>query len=77
VPLSPSFRAAAGSDQSARLRGATAGDDYQLLFTSALPLPPVGVSVTRIGHMMRGAGLKLHDGDSEIRLPDTLGWLHA
>lgn len=77
VPLSPSFRAVAGGDRSARLRGATAGDDYQLLFTSALPLPPVGVSVTRIGHMMRGAGLKLTDGDGEIRLPDRLGWLHA
>ncbi len=77
VPLSPSYCAVAGEDRAARMRGATAGDDYQLLFTSALPRPTIGVRVTRIGHMARGVGLHLHDSDGQIELPDTLGWLHG
>lgn len=77
VPLSASFCAVAGEGRAARLRGATAGDDYQLLFASALPRPTIGVRVTRIGHMARGKGLHLHDSDGQIELPDTLGWLHG
>jgi thiamine-monophosphate kinase len=49
VPLSEAFHRAKGADRAARLFAATAGDDYQLLFTSSLPLPPVDCSVTRIG----------------------------
>lgn len=77
IPLSPSFKARAGEGQAARLRAVTAGDDYQLLFTSALPLPTVDVPVTRIGHMARGKGLRLYDGDGDVELPEKLGWLHC
>jgi thiamine-monophosphate kinase len=48
VPLSVGARAVAGDSRDARLAAATAGDDYQLLFTSALPLPPLACPVTRI-----------------------------
>ena len=77
VPLSPAFRQNAGETREARLRAATAGDDYQLLFTSALPLPPLPVPVTRIGKMMAGEGLILTDHDGPVPLPEKLGWLHG
>jgi thiamine-monophosphate kinase len=77
VPLSPAFREYAGETRAARLRAATAGDDYQLLFTSALPLPPLPVPVTRIGRMVAGEGLMLADRDGAVPLPEKLGWLHG
>ena len=77
VPLSPALRAVAGDDRAARIAAATAGDDYQLLFTSALPLPPLPVPVTRIGRMARGKGLLLRDRDGDVPLPQSLGWLHG
>lgn len=76
VPLSPSFRQNAGDTREARLRAATAGDDYQLLFTAALPLPPLPVPVTRIGKMTMGEGLILTDRAGAVPLPKKLGWLH-
>jgi thiamine-monophosphate kinase len=76
VPLSSAFRASAGETREARLRAATAGDDYQLLFTCGLPLPPLPVPVTRIGQMTRGQGLILTDHDGPVPLPEKLGWLH-
>jgi thiamine-monophosphate kinase len=77
VPLSPAFRQSAGETREARLRAATAGDDYQLLFTSALPLPPLPVPVTRIGKMTAGEGLILTDHEGPVPLPEKLGWLHG
>jgi thiamine-monophosphate kinase len=77
VPLSPAFRASAGETREARLRAATAGDDYQLLFTAALPLPVLPVPVTRIGRMAAGEGLILTDHEGPVPLPEKLGWLHG
>ena len=77
VPLSPAFRARTGDTREARLRAATAGDDYQLLFTCALPLPPLPVPVTRIGKMIVGEGVTLSDHDGTVPLPERLGWLHG
>ncbi len=77
VPLSPAFRQYASETRETRMRAATAGDDYQLLFTSALPLPPLPVPVTRIGKMMAGEGLILTDHDGPVPLPEKLGWLHG
>ncbi len=77
VPLSAAFAGKRGTDRDARLFAATAGDDYQLLFTSALPLPPVGCTVTRIGQMVPGNGVHLHDGQGGVPLPARLGWLHG
>lgn len=77
IPLSPVHPGIGfGHDRIARIDAATAGDDYQLLFTSSLPLPPMPCPVTRIGTMVRGTGLQLHDRDGDVPLPDTLGWEH-
>ena len=77
VPLSTAFREFAGETREARLRAATAGDDYQLLFTAALPLPSLPVSVTRIGKMIAGEGVIVSDHDGAVALPEKLGWLHG
>lgn len=76
VPLSAEFRACRGEDRAARLMAATAGDDYQLLFASARPLPSLPCPATRIGQMVRGSGIHLHDRDGAVPLPMKLGWLH-
>jgi thiamine-monophosphate kinase len=77
IPLSDAFRRVAGDDLQARLAAATAGDDYQLLFTSSLPLPSLACPVTRIGKMVRGSGVQLMSENRPVPLPETLGWLHA
>ncbi len=66
-----------GSDRAARLRAASAGDDYALLFTASLPPPQVTDRVTRIGQVVRGSGLQLIDADGAVPLPERLGWLHG
>jgi thiamine-monophosphate kinase len=76
VPLSASYIAAAGEPRAARLAAATAGDDYQLLFTSARPLPPLPVRVTRIGSVVREGGVDLFDRTGPVPLPHMLGWEH-
>lgn len=85
IPLSPAFRDALGDDRAAQMRAATAGDDYELLFTAhpaarnniaeigerlALPL-------TRVGHCGDGTGLSLTDAAGPVPLPDNLGWEHV
>ncbi len=77
VPLSAAYVETVGATRAARLSAATAGDDYQLLFTSALPLPPLPVAVTRIGKMAVGQGLAITDSDGAVPLPERLGWLHG
>lgn len=77
IPLSAEAIKLAGNDRKARLSAATAGDDYQLLFTSGLPLPTLPLPVTRIGQMARGSGVHLHDRDGAVPLPVALGWLHG
>jgi len=77
VPLSPAYRNHAGEGRDARLAAATGGDDYQLLFTSGLPLPRLDCGVTRIGQVVRGTGLSLHDVAGHVPLPNVLGWTHG
>ena len=82
IPLSAAFVAALGED---RRFAATAGDDYELLFTAAperaadiLALSErLGVAIGRIGSAASGAGLRLVEGGRPAPLPDTLGWEHA
>jgi thiamine-monophosphate kinase len=75
VPLSAEYRAYVGDGRDARLRAATAGDDYELLFAMpANTIPPV--PATHLGRFARGAGLKLYDGDEALPLPEHLGFLH-
>jgi thiamine-monophosphate kinase len=77
VPLSAAALSESGEGRATRLAAATAGDDYQLLFTSSLPLPPLPCPVTRIGQIARGAGVHVHDRDGAVPLPAQLGWLHG
>jgi thiamine-monophosphate kinase len=85
VPISDPCRRACGEDREARLAAATAGDDYELLFTAAsgdaaaiLALADeIGLPFSRIGSIETGDGLRLRDGDEEVALPDRLGWQHG
>jgi thiamine-monophosphate kinase len=77
VPLSSAFLSRAGQDRAARIKAATAGDDYQLLFTASRPLPALPCPVTRIGKMVPGTGVHLYDRDGAVPLPARLGWLHG
>jgi thiamine-monophosphate kinase len=76
LPLSTLAKSVAGDDRDARLRAATAGDDYALLLTASKPLPQVADRVTRIGRVTEHDGLTLKDRDGFIPLPARLGWLH-
>jgi thiamine-monophosphate kinase len=68
-----------------RLRAATAGDDYELLFAAAAGATPrileiaerTGVPLSRIGRIEAGAGLQLTNAGMAVPLPDRLGYEHA
>jgi thiamine-monophosphate kinase len=84
LPLSPAFLEALGGGLEARLSAATAGDDYELLFTAAperavemLSLADeIGLPLSPIGLVEPGSGLRLSDGGRTIPLPEPLGWEH-
>ena len=84
VPLSEAFLAARGDDRDARLFAATAGDDYELLFTTSaeagsdiLDLAErLGIPLSRIGRCFEGAGLVLRDAGERVPLPESLGYEH-
>lgn len=58
------------------LEAATAGDDYELLFTlPADAVPPVAAA--RIGSVSAGAGLTLASNGVPIPLPGKLGYQHG
>lgn len=77
VPLSAAYQAVDGGGRDSRLAAATAGDDYQLLFTASVPPPDIGCAVTRIGEVVQGAGIGLHDATGSVPLPEFLGWMHT
>jgi thiamine-monophosphate kinase len=54
------------------------GDDYELLFTSARPVPSkiTGVAVIRIGRILRGKGMRLVAADGQVRPLTPRGWEH-
>jgi thiamine-monophosphate kinase len=82
LPLSDAFLAAVGED---RRFAATAGDDYELLFT-ARPARATeilrlseeqGLPISRIGAAASGRGLSLTEGGESVPLPARLGWEHG
>jgi len=85
VPLSPALIEHHGDDRDSRLRAATAGDDYALLFTASgtreaelLSIcEPFRVRLTRVGSVANGTGLVLRDRDGTVPLPGRLGYEHG
>lgn len=84
VPLSSAFVMSRPDTLESRLFAATAGDDYQLLFTAppdhAEQIEAIGMKrgapVTRLGTCVAGAGLALSMGGQSIPLPARLGYQH-
>jgi thiamine-monophosphate kinase len=84
VPLSPAYLQMRGTALDGRLAAATAGDDYELLFTAtaargaeiARLAETLGLSLSRIGMVESGRGLRLADGNERVPLPPSLGWEH-
>jgi thiamine-monophosphate kinase len=84
LPLSDAYAAMAGVGRAARLAAATAGDDYELLFTAAPNVAAaiahiastLGLRLTRIGAVGYGSGLALSDAGGVVPLPDRLGYEH-
>ncbi|MBX3560508.1 MAG: thiamine-phosphate kinase [Sphingomonas sp.] len=85
VPLSRDYLDHAGGDRAARLKAATAGDDYELLFAAPegkaaaiLALAEeIGLSLCRIGRCEAGAGLSLRDAAGPVPLPARTGFEHG
>jgi thiamine-monophosphate kinase len=84
LPLSEPCRRLAGDDLEARIAAASAGDDYELLFTApgarAEEIEAIGerlaLPLTRLGGCRSGDGLSLTEGGEPVPLPPRLGWEH-
>jgi thiamine-monophosphate kinase len=84
VPLSAALLAVRPDVLDTRLAAATAGDDYQLLFTAdpgaaaAIRAISAGlnIAVTPIGHAGVGEGIQLTHRAQRIALPARLGFMH-
>ena len=83
LPLTAAFIAARGATLEARLFAATGGDDYALL--AAIPVGaeaelrkslPSGAQTVRIGVLIDGSGIELHDSGAPVSLPERLGHEH-
>lgn len=85
VPLSDAAVARSGDGTAARLAAASAGDDYELLFTvpeaaaaAAFTLcEQAGVRVSRIGRIGAGEGLVVTGPDGRPLAPERLGFEHG
>lgn len=85
LPLSDALLAFVGDDRAARLSAATAGDDYELLFSARperaadiLALGErIGLPFSRIGALDAGAGLLVRDRGEAVELPARLGYRHG
>ncbi len=84
VPLSPAAQRVVAAKPDIRLRLATGGDDYELLFCAAgdaaeaiagLPAE-LGVPITMIGRIEAGAGVRLVDGAGQTIAVEAGGYRH-
>lgn len=73
VPFPPSDEAVSEIE---RLRAASWGDDYELLFAAAPDFAPP-VPATRIGGFAPGKGLTITDKGAPVAVPERLGYLHT
>lgn len=84
MPLSAALLAARGDTRDTRLVAATAGDDYELLFTSTADErhtivalgETLGLPLTRIGACVPRTGLALRDVGGPVPVPERTGWEH-
>jgi thiamine-monophosphate kinase len=82
IPLSRAFIAERGAHRGARLKAATAGDDYALLAALSADFDPLGLSLPRgtilgrIGTLTTGEGITLFDTAGQVPLPEQLGYEH-
>ncbi|WP_447752034.1 thiamine-phosphate kinase [Sphingopyxis fribergensis] len=84
IPLSAALLAVRPDVLDTRLAAATAGDDYQLLFTAdpaaAVAIREIAaglnIAVTPLGHAGVGEGIMLTHRAQRIALPDRLGFTH-
>ena len=82
LPVSAAFVAERGNGRRARLFAATGGDDYALLAALPPEMEPVSLSLpdaptlTCVGRLVAGSGLKLHDRKGDVPLPEKLGYEH-
>jgi thiamine-monophosphate kinase len=84
VPMSPPARKLVAAEPALAIRLATAGDDYELLFTA----PPaadaaigrliaeLGLPITAIGTIDEGSGVRLADADGKAIAIEKAGWQH-
>ncbi len=72
--------ATAATSDAERLVRATAGDDYELLFTAPPGVDLAAIAgktpVTRIGTVRTGAGIQVRGEQGVLPLPERLGWEH-
>jgi thiamine-monophosphate kinase len=78
LPIHPLATAeGAGAGLNFALNG---GEDYELLFAARpgirIPRSVCGVSITRIGRLVRGGGISLVDADGKSRKLEPGGWEH-
>jgi thiamine-monophosphate kinase len=82
IPRSPALRALWGDTAEAIVRAATAGDDYEIAFTSSSERRVVeaaklaGVGVTRIGRVEEGSGVALLDSSGREIAVARAGFTH-
>ena len=84
LPLSPAALAVEAGEPDLRPRLATAGDDYELLFTAPAEAEAAilaascqtGVPVTAIGTVVAGAGVRLLDAGGQAIAIERAGYRH-
>lgn len=80
LPLSPAAAARTPADDAGRLARATAGDDYELLFTAPAGAEVAGLAgglpLTRIGRVIPGLGVRALGENGVNVTPKRLGWEH-
>jgi thiamine-monophosphate kinase len=84
VPLSPAAQAVVDVDEAVRAQLATAGDDYELLFTAppeagakiAALTRELGLTITEIGEIASGSGVRLVDAAGCVIPVAAAGWRH-
>lgn len=75
VPLSEALSALGGEGVEARVAAASAGDDYELLYSLPAGAEPPVPSIA-VGRFTAGAGLSLELDGAAVPLPATLGFQH-